>query len=144
MAEIQWVIEARCVNTLLADVKVSERGIHFCVQVPDRTLDPHEFGKVIEALEEAARIGRAHRQQEQKLAAPLDEADLDLELEMGTCVEIGWQPDLYTATTLRDGQLILLNIPGAVLAPSELERLIIELTAIERRMLAARASAEFE
>ena len=66
MAEIQWVVEVRCVNTLLAEFKVGERGQHICVHIPDRDLDPHEFGKVIEGAEEARRIAEAHRGARQK------------------------------------------------------------------------------
>ena len=40
MAELQWVVEVRCVNTLLAQIKVGERGQHFIVEVPHENFDP--------------------------------------------------------------------------------------------------------
>ena len=35
MAELQWKVEVRCVNTLLAEVWVGEGGEHMMVSVPD-------------------------------------------------------------------------------------------------------------
>lgn len=29
MAELQWIIEVRCINALLAQIKVGERGEYF-------------------------------------------------------------------------------------------------------------------
>ena len=57
MAELQWVIEVRCVNVLLAQIKVGERGQHFIVEAPAGDFDPSEFGKLIEGVEEAKAIG---------------------------------------------------------------------------------------
>ena len=32
MAELQWIIEVRCVNALLAQIKIGETGQHFIVE----------------------------------------------------------------------------------------------------------------
>lgn len=60
MAELQWVVEVRCVNALLAQIKVGERGQHFIVEAPAGDFDPSEFGKLIEGVEEAKAIGTGH------------------------------------------------------------------------------------
>jgi hypothetical protein len=61
MAELQWVIEVRCINTLLAEIKVGEKGEHFCVNIPDRNFDPSEFEKLIEGFQVASRIEEENR-----------------------------------------------------------------------------------
>jgi hypothetical protein len=131
MAEIQWVVEVRCVNTLLAEFKVGERGQHICVHIPDRDLDPHEFGKVIEGAEEARRIAEAHRGARQKGAVSQAAAPLDTEL--GRVSEIEGRTDLYEIQILKTGEIVSANA-GAILGPSELDRLIKELKAIQTRL----------
>ena len=56
MAELR-LIEVRCVNTLLAQIKVGERGQHFIVEVPVGNFDPSEFEKLIEGVKAAKIIG---------------------------------------------------------------------------------------
>ena len=60
MAELQWIVEVRCVNTLLAQIKVGERGQHFIVEVPVGNFDPFEFEKLIEGVKAAKAIGNEH------------------------------------------------------------------------------------
>jgi hypothetical protein len=132
VAEIQWVIEMRCVNTLLADFKVGERGQHICVHVPDRDLDPHEFGKLVEAAQEAARIAREHRCARQKPSA--SQVPAPLEAELGTVGEVEARGDLYQIQILKTGEVVSVSIRGAVFAPSELDRFIVEMESIQSRL----------
>lgn len=55
MAELHWTVQVRCVNALLAEVKVGEKG-ELIVDVPDRNFGPSEFDKLIEGLEVAGGI----------------------------------------------------------------------------------------
>jgi len=132
MAEIQWVVEVRCVNALLAEFKVGERGQHICARVPDRELDPHEFGKLIEGAEEAGRIAEEHRSAREKPVVSQSPAPLDAEL--GTISEIEGRKGLYAIQILRTGEIVVVNMPGAVFGPSELDRFIAELKSIRSRL----------
>lgn len=77
MAELQWIIEVRCTNTLLAEMKVGEKGEHVIVNVPDRNFNPSEFDKLIEGLEVSSRIAEENRRssrdsQMKKTSAPVE------------------------------------------------------------------------
>ena len=61
MAELQWVIEVKCINALLAEIKVGEKGEHFCVNIPNRNFDPSEFDKLIEGFQVASGIEKENR-----------------------------------------------------------------------------------
>ena len=132
MAELQWIVEVRCVNTLLASFKVGERGQHICVHVPDRELDPHEFGKLIEGAEEAGRIAQQHRSAREEPA--VSQALAPLDVEMGTVSEIEGRKGLYEIQILSTGEMVTVDVPGAVFGPSELERFIAELKAVQGRL----------
>ncbi len=135
MAELQWIIEVRCTNALLAEMKVGERGEHVIVNIPNRNFDPAEFDKLIAGLEVAGRIV-----EENKKAGPKPEAapgTAQFEVELGTVVEIEARNDLYQAQILKTGELVLVNT-GAFFAPSEFRRFITELKAIRSRMAAQR------
>jgi hypothetical protein len=132
LAEIQWVVEVRCVNTLLAEFKVGERGQHICVHIPDRDLDPHEFSKLIEGAEEASRIAEKHRSARKRPV--VSQAPAPLDVELGAVSEIEGRKDLYEIQVLKTGEIVSVNIPGAVLAPSELDRFITELKTIQSRL----------
>lgn len=131
MAELQWKVEVRCVNTLLAEIWVGEGGEHMYVSVPDRHLDPAEFDKFVEGLEAARRIAREVKFERR----PPGEGDLPpLETALGSLTEIDGRDDLYQATLLRSGELVMLNVPGRLLGPAEFDRFIAEMKAIQRRI----------
>jgi hypothetical protein len=143
MAEIQWVIEVRCVNTLLAKFMVGERGLHICAHVPDRELDPHEFAKLIEGAQEAGRIATDrrsadHRSAEHRSAhqetAPIPPSP-PLDVELGTVREVEVRGGQYEIQILRTGEIVVVDMPGAVLGPSEWEKLVAELKAIQGRLI---------
>ena len=131
MAELQWKVEVRCVNTLLAEVWVGEGGEHMMVSVPDRHLDPAEFDKFVEGLEAARRIACEVKLERQ----PPSEGGLPpLETALGSVVEIDNREDLYQATLLSSGELVMLNVPGRLLGPLEFDQFIAEMKAIQRRV----------
>jgi hypothetical protein len=143
MAEIQWVIEVRCVNTLLAKFMVGERGLHICAHVPDRELDPHEFAKLIEGAQEAGRIAADHRSADHRSAehrsarpeaAPISPSTA-LDVELGTVREVEVRGGQYEIQILRTGEMVMVDMPGAVLGPSEWEKFIAELKAVQGRLI---------
>jgi hypothetical protein len=134
MAEIQWVIEVRCVNTLLADFKIGERGQHICVHVPDRDLDPHEFDKLVRAAREAARIAAEHRGTGS--VRDVSRAPAPLVAELGRVGEVEGRTDLYQIQVLASGEIVSVDIPGAILGPSELDQFVAELETIQSRLAA--------
>ena len=117
MAELQWIIEVRCTNALLAEIKVGERGEHAIVNIPDRRLDPSEFDKVIEGLAAAQRIlqenGKIHKKPSR------GRKPAQLEAELGTVAEIERRSDLYQAKILSSGELVSMKTDH-FFAPSEL------------------------
>ena len=132
MAEIQWVVEVRCVNTLLANFKVGERGQHICVHIPNRELDPHEFAKLIEGAQAACRIAAEHRSARGQPPVSPDATPIDAEL--GTVRLVPGRRDLYEIQFLQSGEIVLVDIPGAVMGPSEFDQFIAELKMIQTRL----------
>ncbi len=130
MAEVQWVVEVRCVNTLLAEFKVDQRGQHVCLHIPNRDLDPHEFGKLIEGAEAAKRIADERRGAPAKPAAP----PAPLDVELGTVREVEGRNGLYEIQILKSGEIISVNA-SAILGPSELAQFIAEMKAVQGRLV---------
>lgn len=127
MAELQWIIEVRCINTLLAEVKVGERGEHFCVLIPDREFDPSEFNKLIEGLEEARRIAEEHRKSRPK--PEVEPVPTPIDTELGSITEIENRSGLYEIGILKTGELVSVNA-SRFFAPSEFDRFIADVKAI--------------
>jgi len=129
MAELQWVIEVRCVNALLAQIKVGERGQHFIVEAPAGDFDPSEFNKLIEGVEAAKAIGDEHYSKYRK------------KTEAGTKIaqpsfdsRVIEERDLYHIQLLGTGELALVKIKESFFAPSELERFLGELKKAKQQM----------
>ena len=129
MAELQWGVEVRCVNTLLAAIKVDQRGQHVYLHVPDRKLDPHEFGVLIDGAEAAQRIADERRGAPMKPAA----SPAPLDVELGTVTEIERRNDLYDIRILKSGEVVAINA-SALLGPSELAQFIAEMKAVQGRL----------
>lgn len=138
MAELQWVIEVRCVNALLAAIKVGERGQHFIIDVPARCFDPSEFAKLIEGVEAAKALGHEHHlksKAEPRTTAHATQPPLDAKI-----VE---KRDLYDIQLLSTGELAIVTVttPQKFLAPSELDRFLQDLKTAQKNMKALRAAA---
>jgi len=130
MAELQWVIEVRCVNALLAEIKVGERGEHFCVNVPDRNFDPSEFDKLIEGLQVACRIEEENRKKHESLKVKTDVSSG----ELGEYVEIVEKREFVKVRILKTGEIVNVDIPDRILTPSEVHGLIKDLQAVKHKM----------
>lgn len=138
LAELQWVIEVRCVNALLAAIKVGERGQHFIIDVPARCFDPSEFAKLIEGVEAAKALGHEHHvksKAEPRTTAHATQPPLDAKI-----VE---KRDLYEIQLLSTGELAIVTVTTSqkFLAPSELDRFLRDLKAAEKKMERLRAAA---
>ena len=130
MAELQWVIEVKCINALLAEIKVGEKGEHFCVNIPDRNFDPSEFDKLIEGFQVASRIEEENRKKHE-----LKKTKTDLSLkELNEYIEIIENRDFVKIRILKTGELVNVDIPDRILAPSEVHELIIDLQAVKNKM----------
>ena len=130
MAELQWVIEVRCVNALLAEIKTGERGEHLVVNVPNRNFYPSEFDKLIEGLEVACGIEKESRK---KHASEQTEGSTSSEV-LPEYVEVVDDRDLVEIRILGTGEIVNVDIPDRILAPSEARRLIRDLKAVKQKM----------
>jgi hypothetical protein len=130
MAELQWVIEVKCINALLAEIRIGERGEHFCVNIPDRNFDPSEFDKLIEGFQVASRIEEENRR---KHEPEKTKTDLDSG-ELGEYVEMVEKREFVKVRVLKTGELVNVDIPDRILAPSEVHGLIKDLQAIKQKM----------
>jgi len=130
MAELQWIIEVKCINALLAEIKVGEKGEHFCVNIPDRNFDPSEFDKLIEGFQVASRIEEENRKKHE-----LKKTKTDLSLkELNEYIEIIEKRDFVKIRILKTGELVNVDIPDRILVPSEVHELIIDLQAVKYKM----------
>ena len=132
MAELQWIVEVRCVNALLAEMKVGERGEHIIVNVPDREFDPSEFDKLIEGLEVSSRIAEENRRSSKNLE--IERVSASIEAGLGGTVEIIEERDLDGIKILKTGEIVSINVPEKLFAPSELNRFMTELKAVKSKM----------
>ena len=132
MAELQWIVEVRCTNALLADIKVGEKGEPVIVNVPDRNFDPSEFDKLIQGLEVSSRIAGENRRSGKN--SEMGRASAPIEARLGETVEILGERDLYQLKILNTGEIVSVNVPDRLFAPSELNRFIAELKAIKNKM----------
>jgi hypothetical protein len=130
MAELQWVIEVRCINTLLAEIKVGEKGEHFCVNIPDRNFDPSEFEKLIEGFQVASRIEEENRKKHElnKIKTNNSTKELNEYIEIIEC------RDFVKIRILKTGELVNVDIPDRILTPSEVHTLIMDLQAVKGKM----------
>jgi len=132
MAELQWIVEVRCVNALLAEMKVGERGEHIIVNVPDREFDPSEFDKLIKGLEVSSRIAEENGRSSKNLE--IEQVSASIEAGLGGTVEIIEERDLYGIKILKTGEIVSINVPEKLFAPSELNRFMTELKAVKSKM----------
>ena len=129
MAELQWVVEVRCVNTLLAQIKVGERGQHFIVEVPVGNFDPSEFGKLIEGITAAKAIGNEHYSKlkgKSKISFETTQASSNAILIKDR--------ELYEIHLLITGELAQVTIRNVFFAPSELDRFLGDLKKAKQQM----------
>jgi len=132
MAELQWIVEVRCTNALLAEMKIGEKGEHVIVNIPNRTFDPSELDKLIHGLVVSSQIAEENRQSSK--TSETEPASTAIEGRLSETVEILEERDLYELKLLKTGEIISVNAPDRLFAPSELQRFVIELKAIKSKM----------
>ena len=128
MAELQWVIEVKCINALLAEVKVGEKGEYFIVNIPNRNFLPSELVKLIEAFEIASKINEENRIKHK--SSRIEKATS----ELSEYIEIIDKRDFAKVRILSTGELVNIDIPERLLAPSEVHGLIKDLKAVKHKM----------
>jgi len=139
LAELQWVIEVRCVNALLAEIKVGETGEHFIVDLPARCFDPSEFAKLIDGVEAAKFLGREfYLKSEREAGAIGGSAPPPFD------VKVVEERELYEIQLLSTGELAIVTVttPQKFFAPSEFDRFIRDLKNAQQKMEALRAAAK--
>lgn len=129
MAELQWVVEVRCVNALLAQIKVGERGLHFIVEVPTEDFDPSEFEKLIEGVKAAKTIGDEHYS---RLNGKIQ--TLIKTIPASRDVRLIKSRELYDIRLLNTGELASIKIKSSFFAPSELEQFLQDLNNSKQQM----------
>jgi hypothetical protein len=128
MAELQWVIEVRCINALLAEIKVGEKGEYVIVNIPNRNFLPSELDKLIKAFEVAFRINEENKSQYE---SPRAEGETS---ELSEYIEIIDKRDFAKVSILSTGEIVNVDIPESLLAPSEARGLLEDLRAVRKKM----------
>ena len=128
MAELQWVIEVRCINALLAEIKVGEKGEYVIVNIPNRDFLPSELDKLIKAFEIASRI---NEENESQYESPRAEGETS---ELSEYVEIIDTRDFARVSILSTGEIVNVDVPERLLAPSEAGGLLEDLRVVRKKM----------
>jgi hypothetical protein len=136
MAELQWIIEVRCINALLAEIKVGERDEYFIVNIPDRDFLPSELDKLIRAFEIASRINEENRVSYEPQGAG------ETVSELGGYVEIIDERDFARVSVLSTGEIVNVDVPERLLAPSEARGFLDDLRAVRYKMTELRGDLE--
>ncbi|MDD1769788.1 MAG: hypothetical protein LUO79_01760 [Methanomassiliicoccales archaeon] len=132
LAELQWAVQVKCINALLAEIKVGEKGELIIVNVPDRNLGPSEFDKLIEGLEVAGTIAKENRESSRKTRAEFP-ARRAASRPSGK-VKLQRKRNLYELKLLETGEIVNVVVPDMLFTPSELDRFVDELKTIGTRM----------
>jgi hypothetical protein len=128
MAELQWIIEVRCINALLAEIKVGEKGEYVIVNIPNRDFLPSELDKLIKAFEIAFRINEENRSQYESTRVEGEN------FELSEYVKVIDKRDFARISILSTGEMVGVDIPDRLLAPSEARELLEELKAVRKKM----------
>jgi hypothetical protein len=128
MAELQWIIEVRCINALLAEIKVGEKGEYVIVNIPNRDFLPSELDKLIKAFEIASRINEENKSQYE---SPRAEGETT---EFSEYVEIIDKRDFAKVSILSTGEIVNVDVPERLLTPSEAMGLLEDLRAVRKKM----------
>ena len=128
MAELQWIIEVRCINALLAEIKVGEKGEYVIANIPNRDFLPSELDKLIKAFEIASRINDENRSQYESPRADGETA------ELSEYIEIIDKRDFARVSILSTGEIVNVDLPERLLAPSEAGELLEDLRAVRKKM----------
>jgi hypothetical protein len=131
MAELQWIIEVKCINAFLGEVKVGEKGEYVIVNIPNSNFLPSELDKLITVFEIAEKINEENRlSYKPKLVEKLEEPN--------DFVEVIDKRDFAQISILATGEIVNINVPENVLTPTEAHRLMNELKRVSQTMIKLR------
>jgi len=133
MAELQWILEVRCINALLAELKAGEKGEYVIVNIPNRNFLPSELDKLIQACEIVETINKENRLTYKPLNVDGPNGEFD------DYVEVIDKRDFARISILSSGEIVNIDIPERVLTPSEAYRLLTELKKVRQAMEKFRA-----
>jgi hypothetical protein len=128
MAELQWIIEVKCINAFLGEVKVGEKGEYVIVNIPNRNFLPSELERLITAFEIAEKINVENR----LTYIPSDPEEYIGEL--AEYVEVIETRNLANIRVLSTGEIVNIDVPERVFTPSEAHDLLLELNKVEHTM----------
>jgi hypothetical protein len=134
MAELQWIIEVRCINALLAEVKVGEKGEYVMVNIPNRNFYPSELERLIKAFEIAEKINKENRL---TFDLPIVVGEFS---ELEDYVEIVEKRDLARIGILSNGEIVNIDVPEWTFSPSEAHGFMIELKKVQQTMTKLRSN----
>lgn len=133
MAELQWIIEVKCINAFLGELKMGEKGEYVIVNIPNRDFLPSELEKLIKAFEIAEKINK-----ENKIIYDSQNREEQLG-ELSDFVEIIEKRDFAHIKILSTGEIVNIDVPERVLTPIEAHELMVELKKVKLTMVKLRA-----
>jgi hypothetical protein len=108
MAELQYVVNVKCINTKLAEVITGELGDLIIVNIPNSIFTPYEFDKLIDAtgiIKDQASKNRANKHKE---ITSTEETNQEKDN-----IGIIEKRKLWEINVLQSGELILINMPSS-------------------------------
>lgn len=135
MAELQYVINVKCINAKLAEIMTGEFGDLIIVNIPNSAFTPQEFDKLIDATKIIKDQASENRRSKHKETTQAEEIDQE-KFEIGI-IEKRQRGEI---NVLQSGELVLVNVPDLEFAPSEFDDFI---EALEKtRILAIRLRSQ--
>lgn len=128
MAELQWILEVRCINALLAELKAGEKGEYVIVNIPNRDFLPSELDKLIQACEIVETINKENRLTYKPLSVDGPSGEFD------DYVKVIDKRDFAHISILSSGEIVNIDIPERVLTSSEAHGLLTELKKVRQTM----------
>jgi hypothetical protein len=128
MAELQWIIEVKCINAFLGEMKVGEKGEYVIINIPNRNFLPSELEKLIKAFEIAEKINEENR------STYNPQGDEEHYGELEDYVEILDKRDLARLKILSTGEIVNIDVPERVFTPSEANCLLDDLKKVKQTM----------
>jgi len=134
MAELQYVINVKCINAKLAEIMTGELGDLIIVNIPNSTFTPQEFDKLIDAtkiIKDQASKNRIDRQREETQSDQKKQEKYEIGI-----IEKRKRGDI---NVLQSGELVFINMPDLELAPSEFDEFIKTLEATKNLAIKLRS-----
>jgi hypothetical protein len=134
MAELQYIINVKCINAKLAEIMTGELGDLIIVNIPKSTFTPQELDKLIDAtkiIKDQASKNRIDRQREETQSDQKKQEKYEIGL-----IEKRKRGDI---NVLQSGELVLVNMHDLEFAPSEFDDLIKTLEATKNLSIKLRS-----